>query len=83
GYRSFHYLNFDTALKIAVIGDTIVNSYISANNQTYADVFTRDGMLVEEGIRSNDPRALAKRIGNGVFMRHFNAERLVEVWRTP
>jgi hypothetical protein len=83
GPGQVHYLNFHTTLRIAVVGDHVVNSYFTESQNTFADVFTRDGTLVEAEVRSEDPRTLAKRLGNGMYVRHFNAERRVELWRSP
>ncbi|MGH9870203.1 MAG: hypothetical protein ACREAA_18830 [Candidatus Polarisedimenticolia bacterium] len=74
-------LNAYTTLRVAVLGDFIVNSYIAEGRKPVADVFTRDGTLVEAGLAASDPRSLAKRLANGMYMRHFNNERRVELWR--
>lgn len=73
--------DFHTTLRIAVIGDFVVNSYLTENNRTFADVFTRNGTLVAAELTADDPRTLAKRLGNGQYVRHFNADRRVEIWR--
>ncbi|HKY31146.1 MAG TPA: hypothetical protein VJV23_01330 [Candidatus Polarisedimenticolia bacterium] len=74
---------FHTALKLAVIGGEVVGSYLTEDGRTAADVFRRDGSLARAGLTAADPRALAKRLENGAYVRHFNRERRVELWRMP
>jgi hypothetical protein len=74
--------NFSFSSKIAVIGGLVVNSYVLRSGVQRADVFRRDGTLVASGLDEGSPLAFAKRVGNDVYVRHFNSpEPRVEVWR--
>jgi len=67
--------------KIAIIDGMVVNSYVN-RGVLLADVFQRDGTLVETELTPDSPLAFAKRVGDGIFVRHFNdQEPRVEVWR--
>jgi hypothetical protein len=69
--------------RIAVVGDHVVNSYVLQNGKKLADVFRRDGTLVRADLTTESPLAFAKRVGDGVFVRHFNGrDPTVEVWRS-
>ncbi|MGH9783802.1 MAG: hypothetical protein ACRD88_06410 [Terriglobia bacterium] len=74
--------DFSSSVKIAVVGDLVVNSYVLENGKRLADVFQRDGTLVEAELTQDSPLAFAKRVRDGVFVRHFNGqEPRVEVWK--
>jgi hypothetical protein len=67
--------------KIAIIDGLVVNSYVNKGT-LLADVFQRDGTVVETELTSDSPLPFAKRVGDAIFVRHFNdPEPRVEVWR--
>ena len=74
--------NFSASSKIAIIRGLVVNSYVLQSGVRRADVFRRDGTLVASGLDATSPLGFAKRVGNDVYVHHFNGpEPRVEVWR--
>lgn len=72
--------DFAGSCQIAVVGDSIVVSYLLEGGRILADVFTRNGAVIQQELSLEDPRTLAKRLPGGRFVRFPNFMKTVEVW---
>jgi len=77
--------SYSSSVKISIVGDYVVNSYVLENGKKLADVFDRDGNMIAAGLPATSPVAFTKRVAAGrTVLRHFNGtEPKVEVWEVP